>query len=277
MGPTKPTGPGLQGLLGRMLHRKKSLATEQRSMEDILETLPEHTKWAEVVFTRLRRIAAIPENPVVLDIGSAGGVFLVACSRLGYRCEGIEPWEEARQNTFRLAKLLGIQLSCVDGRAEAIPFDNDTFDVVHASYVIEHVSDPKKAFSEAYRVLKPGGVFWFSTMSAMCPLQDEIRGFPLFGWYPESVKHRIMNWAKAAKPSLVGYTKTPAINWFTPWKARGLLIRQGFRQIYDRWDIRGPDEGGKLYRVALKAIRATALSRIIADILIPNCAYAAVK
>lgn len=246
-------------------------------MEAILETLPEQTKWAEVVFSRLRRIAAIPEDAVVLDVGSAGGGFLVGCSRLGYRCEGIEPWEEARRNTSRLAKVLGIQLSCVNGRAESIPFDNDTFDVVHASYVMEHVSDVKKSFGEVYRVLRPGGVFWFSAASAMCPLQYEIRGFPLFGWYPERVKRRIMNWAKDAKPSLVGYAKTPAINWFTPWKARELLTRQGFRQTYDRWEIRGLDEGGHLHRVVLKAIRATALSRITADILIPNCAYAAVK
>lgn len=260
-----------------MNKKKPHIATEQRSMEDILKTLPEQTKWAGIVFSRLRRIAVIPEDAIVLDIGSAGGEFLVGCIRLGYRCEGIEPWEEARRNTSRLANVLGVQLSCVDGRAESIPFDDDTFDVVHASYVMEHVSDVKRSFSEVYRVLKPGGVFWFSAASAMCPVQDEIRGFPLFGWYPERVKRRIMNWAKDAKPSLVGFTKTPAINWFTPWKARELLSRQGFKQTYDRWDIRGTDEGGQLHRVALKVIRATALSKITADVLIPNCAYAAVK
>jgi SAM-dependent methyltransferase len=257
--------------------KQRHIATEQRSFEEILNSLPEQTGWAEVVFSRLKRIGPIPDDALVLDIGSAGGEFLVACSRLGYRVEGIEPCEEARRNTLSLSKFLGIPLSCVDGRAESIPFENDMFDVVHASYVMEHVSDVKKAFSEIYRILKPGGVFWFSAASAMCPVQDEIRGFPCFSWYPQGTKQRIMNWAKEVKPSLVGYTTTPAINWFTPWMARELLSRSGFQHIYDRWDIRGLDEGGALYKIGLRMIRATAISKTIADVLVPSCSYAAVK
>ncbi len=38
-----------------------------------------------------------------------------------------------------------------------LPFDNDGFDVVVCSHVLEHVPDDRKAMSEIRRVLRPGG------------------------------------------------------------------------------------------------------------------------
>jgi ubiquinone/menaquinone biosynthesis C-methylase UbiE len=213
----------------------------------------------------------------VLDIGASAGEFLVACYQLGYSCHGIEPWEEARMNAAILSKHLGIPIDIKNGVAESIPFDANMFDIVHAKSVIEHVENVEIAFGEIYRVLKPGGVFWFNTASAMCPRQAEIRGFPAFGWYPDSLKRRIMYWAKEAKPHLIGYTKTPAINWFTPWKAREMLSRHGFHQVYDRWDLRGENEGSRLYAMLLILIRFTRFSKTLADIVITGCSYAAVK
>jgi len=38
-----------------------------------------------------------------------------------------------------------------------LPFENDAFDVIFCNHVLEHVDDDKKALSELYRVMKPGG------------------------------------------------------------------------------------------------------------------------
>ena len=257
--------------------KRRHIATEQQSIEEILKALPGKKKWAEAVFSRVSRIVTLPGRAKVLDVGAAAGGFVVACSQLGYWCEGVEPWGEARLNGRRLSEHLGCPIHIVDGTAESIPYDDETFDMVHAASVIEHVLDVDKAFEEIHRVLKPEGVFWFSAASAMCPRQGEIRGFPLFGWYPDPLKRRIMNWAKDARPHLVGYTRTPAINWFTPWKARNLLRRHGFKAVYDRWDIRGETEGGRVYGLGLRVIRSTKLTKIIADVAVPSCSYAAVK
>jgi ubiquinone/menaquinone biosynthesis C-methylase UbiE len=255
----------------------KHFATERRSINEILEKLPEKKKWAETVFSRLKRIAAIPDKALILDVGAASGDFLIVCIRLGYQCEGIEPWEEARANAAKVSDILGIPFQCIDGLAESIPYNDNTFDVVHASSVIEHVLDVEKAFAEIFRVLKQGGVFWFNAASSLCPLQDEIQGFPLFGWYPDPLKRKIMNWAKDEKPHLIGHTMTPAINWFTPSKARKLLQKHGFQRIYDRWDLRAEDEGGEVYKLCLRVIRSTNFSRALADIMVPGCSYAAIK
>lgn len=39
-----------------------------------------------------------------------------------------------------------------------IPYENDYFDVIYCSNILEHVPDDKKGMSELYRVLKPGGI-----------------------------------------------------------------------------------------------------------------------
>lgn len=38
-----------------------------------------------------------------------------------------------------------------------LPFEDNTYDVVFCNHVLEHIVDDKKAMSELYRVLKPGG------------------------------------------------------------------------------------------------------------------------
>lgn len=47
----------------------------------------------------------------------------------------------------------------VDVKADILnlPFENESFDVVFCNHVLEHIEDDRKAMSELYRVMKPGG------------------------------------------------------------------------------------------------------------------------
>ena len=49
-------------------------------------------------------------------------------------------------------------LSFVVGDAYALPFDDDSFDIVHAHQTLQHVADPVAVLREMRRVVKPGGV-----------------------------------------------------------------------------------------------------------------------
>jgi SAM-dependent methyltransferase len=52
-----------------------------------------------------------------------------------------------------------------------IPFDNEYFDTVFATEVFEHIHDLDTALKEMYRVLKPGGVLFF-TVPFLWPLHE---------------------------------------------------------------------------------------------------------
>jgi ubiquinone/menaquinone biosynthesis C-methylase UbiE len=62
---------------------------------------------------------------------------------------------------------------------EAIPFPDNTFDVVIAQWVFEHVADAHKTVQEINRVLKPGGVFIYMTPNAHSPFIIFTRFFPI--------------------------------------------------------------------------------------------------
>ncbi len=50
------------------------------------------------------------------------------------------------------------KITQIEGVAENIPFENESFDVVLFNQVLEHVNDDKKTISEVFRVLKKGGL-----------------------------------------------------------------------------------------------------------------------
>lgn len=72
-----------------------------------------------------------------------------------------EPFlEAALRKTFKHYTSADLRMRNVDYRADllALPFENDSYDLVLASHVLEHVRDDAKALSEISRVLKPDGI-----------------------------------------------------------------------------------------------------------------------
>ena len=55
------------------------------------------------------------------------------------------------------------------GDAESLPFENYTFDLVVATFMIVHLKDPKRFFDEVYRVLKDGGKFLVTNINQKEP------------------------------------------------------------------------------------------------------------
>jgi len=105
----------------------------------------------------------------LLDIGCGTGTFLdVVKDKVG-QVSGLEyndgMIDQARQ---RLAGCLKLQ-RLVQGSADSLPFDDASFDVCSMNQVLHHFPTDNnyafcaKSFEEAYRVLKPGGVFILNT------------------------------------------------------------------------------------------------------------------
>jgi len=75
-------------------------------------------------------------------------------------------------------KKVGIPLS--RGVAQALPFKSEFFDFVTMGIALRHVSDLKAAFSEYYRVLKPGGTLWI--LESHVPRNEIGHGLTKFVW-----------------------------------------------------------------------------------------------
>jgi SAM-dependent methyltransferase len=102
-----------------------------------------------------------PSARDVLDIGSGFGSFVLAARDAGLDATGVEPADfEVRYARERLAEARpGDDAARVyrQGSGLALPFANDSFDVVTLWNVVEHVADSRRLLDEAMRVLRPGG------------------------------------------------------------------------------------------------------------------------
>ncbi|NOS66790.1 MAG: class I SAM-dependent methyltransferase [Candidatus Peribacteraceae bacterium] len=95
----------------------------------------------------------------ILDIGCGHTDFLKEIYDRTPHSYGIDPDAET------LKKNVTIKHTSV-ADAESLLFENNFFDVVVLAWVLEHLEDPGKVFSEVHRVLKPGGVVIFLTPNA---------------------------------------------------------------------------------------------------------------
>ena len=95
----------------------------------------------------------VGDDPVdVVDLGAGTGKLTRALVALGHRVVAVEPLDEMRA---QLDAALS-DVHAVSGKAESMPLDDDTADVV-ASAQAFHWFDHDDALPEIARVLRPGG------------------------------------------------------------------------------------------------------------------------
>jgi SAM-dependent methyltransferase len=251
-------------------------ATELNDLEAALARFRETEDFVSRLLRRMEPYLELPRGSRVLDVGSAQGISVAAFTKAGFVTSGAEPWQPAIATSREVARRLGIDFELLHGRAESLPFPSASFELVHAYSVMEHLDDAFACFREAYRVLVPGGGFFFSTTSALCPRQGEIRGFPLFPWYPSKLRRRILDWAARERPWLVGYTDTPAYSWFRHRWVREALRSIGFRRVVDRWALRKNERTG-WQRLLIHAAAENRGFRFIGDVAVGGMEYLAIK
>jgi ubiquinone/menaquinone biosynthesis C-methylase UbiE len=121
----------------------------------------------------------LDEARAVLDVGSGVGHWSREIARLApeARLEGIEReprWVE--EATARAAAAgLSSRTHYRVGTAEALPFEDGTFDVVTCQTVLIHVRDPGAVLAEMVRVTRPGGlVIAAEPTNLTAPLVDAV-------------------------------------------------------------------------------------------------------
>ena len=100
----------------------------------------------------------IPSGSKVLDLGCGRGDFAQAFVSSGMRLSAVDLSDWVTEN------YKNIDFKKCDFTKENLPYETSSFDVVFSKSVIEHLYYPENLFSEAKRILRPGGV-----IITMCP------------------------------------------------------------------------------------------------------------
>jgi len=99
----------------------------------------------------------------VLDVGCGAGLLTNSLSLKGFATTGID----ISESSLAVAKKSDTtnQVNYFHANAYSLPFQNESFDVVCAMDILEHVEVPTLLIAEAARVLKPDGIFFFHTFN----------------------------------------------------------------------------------------------------------------
>jgi 2-polyprenyl-6-hydroxyphenyl methylase/3-demethylubiquinone-9 3-methyltransferase len=164
----------------------------------------------------------------VLDIGCGGGLLCEPLTRLGGNVTGVDPAGENIEVAKAHAERSGLSIDYRKATVEELVAQGESFEIVLAMEVVEHVANVSAFLAACERVLKPGGILLMST------LNRTLRSFVLaivgaeyvLGWLPRGTH----DWEKFLTPEeLTSKTRRAGL---VPRRAEGLL----FDPL--RWDWR---------------------------------------
>lgn len=93
----------------------------------------------------------------ILDVGCGVGLFLREAKKRGWEVYGTEYTETAIQ----LCRDKGINMQ--EGKLNPALYEPDMFDVITSFEVLEHINNPQEEIRNIKSILRPEGVFYFTT------------------------------------------------------------------------------------------------------------------
>jgi SAM-dependent methyltransferase len=119
-----------------------------------------------------------------LDVGCSTGDWGIFWQARGWQPAGVDIDREH----VEISRDRGVGARYCDLHRQAIPFEDEAFDLIFAGEVIEHLVDTDGFLRELYRCCKPGGYLLLTTPN-LASFENRIR--LLFGIYPKWLNYNL--------------------------------------------------------------------------------------
>lgn len=151
----------------------------------------------EYRFDKLRYLPRVVDfsgyvDKKLLEIGCGAGIDMVRFARGGADVTGVDLSETAIRLAGQYFDHEGLKTKLRVMNGEALEFPDNQFDVVYAHGVLQYTASAQAMVNEAFRVLKPGGIFiamvynrkgWLNVMSRFFKVGLEHADAPVLNKY----------------------------------------------------------------------------------------------
>jgi len=178
------------------------------------------------------RIAQPPRNGLALDLATGTGDFAIALQEVEPTCHVVGVDFAIEMMKLGQTKY-NSRVAFAAGDMLRLPLPNNLFDCAVNGFVLRNVADVRTAFTEMYRVLKPGGrAVSLEITSPRTPIWKDI-----FGIYFDHVMPRIGGWL-SGNPDAYRYLPQSVRDFLAPEAVVDLMRAIGFRDVYfRRWAL----------------------------------------
>ena len=185
---------------------KTSFKYAKDTLDEVLKLFLENVKrgcldlnYYEYLWILKTTLPYIKEDAKILDVGAGGGVIPLVFRMMGFDVYAVDTWEEydekyenrmgVKEDIIERLEGAGIHLKYRNILKDAMPFDDDSFDVIFLFGVIEHLNSPKICLQEIRRVLRKNGYLVITTpnlatlKNRVCVLLGRSNHVDLEFWY----------------------------------------------------------------------------------------------
>jgi SAM-dependent methyltransferase len=164
----------------------------------------------------------------LLDVATGTGNVAIPAAVAGARVTGLDLTPELFGAARERAGAAGVDVEWIEGDAEALPFDDASFDRVTSAFGVMFAPRHAVAAEELVRVCRPGGRFVLTT------------------WAPDGMIGQLFDLAASYMPEPPDWALPPAL-WGAEAHVRALFAGQGVELTFEQRLVSPPAESPEAY------------------------------
>jgi ubiquinone/menaquinone biosynthesis C-methylase UbiE len=158
----------------------------------VLKDIKGRTQKFEKILSVLQDFHPGTQSLNCLDIGCSSGIITSLLGNHFQMSIGMDIDQEAIEYAQNHSSSPRAQFLIADSMA--LPFHNNSMDVIVCNHIYEHVPQAKQMMDEVYRVLKEDGLCYFSAGNKYMIIEGHYR-LPFLSWLPKPFAHLYLNLA----------------------------------------------------------------------------------